>query len=161
MPAAMFLALLSATPAQAWWEKPEMAWPIAIAGISLLAILFLVMPKVAASFRARGKQGVLDPIQVEELLLGSSPLIVDIRDAADFKGKHGHLRGSICMPYAEVPKRFEELRCNPPRPVIVVDTSDDRSYKVSDFLKKQGFDWIYVLKGGIRAWRRDRLPMYH
>lgn len=157
---AMSLALLDA-PALHWWERPEMAFPLAITGICFLALCLLIAPKLASSYRARGKQGVLDPLQVEEMVMASSPLILDIRELAEYKGKLGHIRGSLCMPYAEVPTRFEEIRSKDPRPVIIVDTTDKRCYEVSDFLKKQGFDWIYILKGGIRAWHRDRLPLYH
>ena len=158
---AMSLALLLDAKALHWWERPEMAWPLGIAGICVLALGMLIAPKWASSFRARGKQGVLDPLQVEEMVMASSPLILDIRDQAEFKGKLGHIRGAMCIPHAEVLTRFEELRSKDPRPIIIVDTTDKRCYEVSDFLKKQGFDWIYVLKGGLRAWHRDRLPLYH
>lgn len=144
-----------------WLQHPELIFPIAVtAGCLLFVALLLMGPKLMANYRARGRQGVLDPIQVEELIMSSSPLIVDIRDVAEFKGKLGHIRGAMCMPYAELPKRFEELRSKDPRPVIVVDATDKRAYEVSDFLRKQGFDWLYVMKGGINAWKRERLPLY-
>lgn len=160
MPDVMSLALYLGSPALPWWERPEMAWPLGIAGICALALIFIMAPAMASSYRARGKQGVLDPIQVEEMVMGSSPLVLDIRDAAEFKGKLGHIRGAVCMPFAEVPKRYEELRSKEPRPLIIVDNTDKNCYEVSEFLRKQGFDWIYILKGGLRAWRRDRLPLY-
>lgn len=141
--------------------RPEMYYPIGIAGVALLMMLALSGPAIAANWRARGRSGILDPTQVEEMVLGSSPLILDIRDVAEFKGKVGHIRGALCMPYAEVPKRFKELQSKDPRPIIIVDTTDKRCYDVYDFLKKQGFDWLYVMKGGINAWQRDRLPLYH
>ena len=159
----VFLFLvLQGFDAASWAKHKDLALPIGItAGCLLFIALLLSGPKMMSNYRARGRQGVLDPIQVEEMVMGSSPLVVDIREVLEFKGKVGHIRGSVCMPYEELPKRFEELRSKDPRPIIVVDASDNRSYEVSDFLKKQGFDWIYVLKGGLSAWRRERLPLYH
>lgn len=145
-----------------WQQHPELILPIGITTACLMFVaLLLAGPKLMANYRARGRQGVLDPLQVEEMVMGSSPLVVDIREAMEFKGKLGHIRGAVCMPYAELPKRFEELRSKDPRPVIIVDATDKRAYEVSDFLRKQGFDWIYVLKGGLNAWHRERLPLYH
>lgn len=148
--------------AASWQQHKDLALPIGVTAGCLLFIAFLLMgPKMMSNYRARGRQGVLDPIQVEEMVMGSSPLIVDLREVLEFKGKLGHIRGSLCMPYEELPQRFEELRSKDPRPLIIVDISDKRAYEVSDFLRKQGFDWIYVLKGGLSAWRRERLPLYH
>jgi rhodanese-related sulfurtransferase len=148
--------------AASWQQHKHLALPIGItAGCLLFIALLLTGPKLMSDLRARGRQGVLDPIQVEEMVMGSSPLLVDIREVLEFKGKLGHIRGSVCMPYEELPQRFEELRSKDPRPLIIVDVSDKRAYEVSDFLRKQGFDWIYVLKGGLSAWRRERLPLYH
>jgi len=38
-------------------------------------------------------------------------------------------------------------------------TAPDKAY--TDLLKAHGHPWVYVLSGGLKAWRRARLPLYH
>ncbi len=146
---------------QPWYLRPETAYPSAIAALCILALLVIIAPKWAASWRARGKQGVLDPLQVEEIIMSNNPLILDIRDPEDYRGKTGHLRGALPIPFAEVRQRMEEFRSKEPRPIIIVDDTDKRAYLIYNLLRENGFTWIYVLKGGIRAWKRERMPLYH
>ena len=158
----LLVFLLMGIQSGAWnsW-RPEEVYPLAAVGFALLALLIVMTPRLLSSWRARGKQGVLDPVQVEELVMTASPLVLDLRDREAYKGKLGHIRGSLNMPYANVGNHFEELRTKEPRPIIIMDNGDKRSYEIAAFLGQKGFDWIYVMKGGIKAWKRDRLPLYH
>lgn len=158
-PAAL-LALLD--PVQpAWYERPELAYPIYGTAACLLLALLASAGRIASWWRARGKQGVLDPVSAEEMLMTNAPLILDIREPHLYKNKLGHIRGALPMPYAEVGKRLEEMRTKEPRPIIVVDLTDERAYIIADYLRSKGFDWVYILKGGLKAWKRARLPLYH
>jgi rhodanese-related sulfurtransferase len=145
----------------AWYEKPEMAYPIAGTVLCVLLALLVAAPQIAAWWRARGREGVLDPVQADEIMGTNAPLVLDLREPLEFKGKLGHIKGTLPMPYAEVGKRLEELRSKEPRPILIVDTTCKRSYIIADYLRSKGFDWVYVLKGGLRAWKKARLPLYH
>ena len=47
------------------------------------------------------------------------------------------------------------------KPVIVVCRSGSRSASGCAMLKKQGFDQVYNLRGGLMAWKNANLPIAH
>lgn len=132
---------------------------LAVAALALLAMLVIWLHRLPSWLRAR-KSPALDPIQMEELMLGTPPQIVDLRESPEFKGEKGHIRGATNIPFRELPARVHELDTSHPRPIILVDETDLLSHKALPILKAQGHQWIYVLKGGFRAWRLRKLPVY-
>jgi hypothetical protein len=90
-------------------------------GIFLTAVAGLVMvgmylvPKlreIPGEHRARKfpDHKVMDPIQVEELMSGTPPIIVDLRSLEEFKGELGRIRAAMNIPYPDLQRRIEELR---------------------------------------------------
>lgn len=144
----------------AWATKsPEVSIPLALTGLALL-ILFLMWLRRAPS-RARARHApTLDPVQMEELMLGNPPQIIDLRESLEFMGHRGHIRGATNIPFAELPKRIHELDTSHPRPIVLVDETDLLSHKALPLLAAQGHTWIYVLKGGFRAWQQKKMPVY-
>lgn len=141
-------------------DRPEILIPGAIALVAIVVLVSMWIFKLPSAFRSR-KGGVLDPIQLEELMPGVRPMIVDLRPRADFLGKHGHIRSAISVPLPEVMERLEELRKESKgRPVVLVDETDELSHQAKPVFEANGFTWLYVLKGGLRAWRAGKLPIY-
>lgn len=154
------LALLLPPAEIPWLERPEIMIPGSIAVLAILVLLCMWIIKLPTAFRAR-KGGVLDPVQLEELMPGVRPVVVDLRSREEFLGKHGHIRSAISVPLSELPGRIEEIRKESKgKPVVLVDETDELSYKVRPMFEANGFTWIYVLKGGLRAWRAGRMPVY-
>lgn len=151
-------AILAQAEPAAWYNRPELAYPIGGTALCVLLLLVAMSPRIGAWWRARGREGALDAVQADEIIHTNAPLILDIREPELYKGKLGHIKGALPIPYAEVGKRIEELRSKEPRPILIVDTNCKRSWIIADYLRSKGFDWIYVLKGGMKAWRQARLP---
>ncbi len=110
----------------------------------------------------RAKRGgpTLEPRQVEELMSGSGPIIIDLRPPQVFSSKPGHIRGSANIPMALLPREIDKIDPGEKRPVVLVDDSDELSHRAFLLLKAKGFGWVYVLKGGMKAWKKAGLPMY-
>ncbi len=143
-----------------WLERPEIYIPGAIGGLAVTTLLCLWVIKLPSAFRAR-KGGVLDPIQLEELMPGVKPVVVDLRSKAEFMGKNGHIRSSISIPLGELSRRLGEIEKEAKgRPIVLVDETDELSHQAKPILEAQGHTWLYVLKGGLRAWRSHNLPVY-
>ncbi len=141
-------------------EQPEIMIPGAIAGLAIMVLLCMWIIKLPTAIRAR-KGGVLDPIQLETLMPGVRPTIVDLRPREEFLGKHGHIRSAISVPMPEIMERLDHIRKESKgKPVVLVDETDELSYKARPIFEANGFTWLYVLKGGLRAWRAGRLPVY-
>ena len=81
--------------------------------------------------------------------------IVDVREPAEYAS--GHIIGAKNVPLArleggELPKRKD-------KPVIVYCDTGDRAGKAVAGLKKQGFERVVNLTGGLRAWQQAGLPV--
>lgn len=141
-------------------DRPEILIPASIAILSVVVLLGMWLSKLPSAFRAR-KGGVLDPMQLETLMPGVKPIIIDLRPHDKFRGKHGHIRNAMSVPPSELMERLEEIRKESKgKPVVLVDETDALSHKIRPFMEANGFTWLYVLKGGLRAWRAGRLPVY-
>ena len=156
-------AVLAGYPA---WTPEE----IGIATAALLAVAIVLgfaLPRlrdIPADQRAKRfpDHKTLEPIQVEEMVGGLPPLVVDLRSSEEFKGKLGHIRAALNIPYRDLERRIEELRGSTGnRPIVLVDRNDELSHLAVAKLVKQDFAWVYVLKGGMKAWVAHKLPVYH
>ena len=127
-----------------------------IAAICLVLLLLVAWPILASRRRARGRH-VMDPAAVESLLLGAGALVVDLREAKDFRT--GHIRGCLQVPFGELATRFAAPDPKARRSLILVDETDELSHRAYDLLVQRGFGGIYVLQGGMRAWRRASRPL--
>jgi rhodanese-related sulfurtransferase len=127
-----------------------------VAGVCLLVLLWVALPRFASWRRGRGRH-VLEPSAAESLLLGAGALVVDLREEKAFRT--GHIRGCMHVPFCEVATRFEKPDSRATRSLILVDETDELSHRVYELLIRRGFEEIYVLKGGMRAWRRASRPL--
>ncbi len=154
-------ALLMNPPAEIpWLDRPEIMIPGSIATLAILVLLCLWIIKLPSLIRSR-KGGMLDPMQLEVLMPGVRPVIIDLRPREEFLGKHGHIRSAISVPQSELMQRLEEIRKESKgKPVVLVDETDELSHQIRPIFEANGFTWLYVLKGGLRAWRAGRLPIY-
>jgi rhodanese-related sulfurtransferase len=139
------------------WMKDYPYLPGALfAGVCLLILFLVVLPRIASWRRGKGRP-VLDPVQVDELITGSGALVVDLRDPEAFR--IGHIRGCLHVPFEELPKRFATPDPKARRALILVDETDALSHRAFDLLSRRGFTWLYVMKGGMKAWRRAERPI--
>lgn len=74
--------------------------------------------------------------------------LLDVREHDELA--HASLPGTVHIPMQEVPARLVEL--DPRRPIVVMCHSGYRSRNVAAFLLANGFEQVYNLAGGIRAW---------
>lgn len=143
-----------------WLDQPAIMIPGSIAALAILVLLCMWIIKLPSAIRSR-KGGVLDPIQLEVLMPGVRPTIIDLRPREEFLGKHGHIRSAISVPIPEIMERLEHIRKESKgKPVVLVDETDELSHKAKPIFEANGFTWLYVLKGGLRAWRAGNLPTY-
>ncbi|MBX4210367.1 rhodanese-related sulfurtransferase [Candidatus Parcubacteria bacterium] len=76
--------------------------------------------------------------------------IVDIRN--DYEYVSGHFKGSIGMPmenFRDLPKVVSKIHDLKDKPVVTVCTGGVRCEKASGFLKREGFQNVFQLDGGI------------
>ena len=71
----------------------------------------------------------------------------------------GHIRGSLHVPFEDLPARFAAPDPEARRALILVDETDERSHLAFELLTGRGFSWVYVMKGGMNAWRGRGMPV--
>lgn len=68
------------------------------------------------------------------------------------------IEGALFVPMQEIASRLPELERHADRPVIVFCHHGRRSLGVTEFLRKNGFDDVRSMAGGIERWSIDVDP---
>jgi len=124
---------------------------IALIAIALASGGLLVWPLL----RSRAGGPSLGTLAATQLMNSREVQIVDVRPAAEFGG--GSLPNAKNLPLPEVAQRATELRKD--RPVIVVCDFGRRASLAAVKLRSAGINEVYILAGGINAWRAAGLPL--
>jgi rhodanese-related sulfurtransferase len=106
--------------------------------------------------RSRAGGPSLTTLQATQLINGKHAQVVDVRDAADFA--RGTLPNARNIPLAELGTRGpKELKKD--RPVIVLCNAGNIAGRAAAQLRAAGLAEVYVLAGGLNAWREAGLPL--
>jgi thioredoxin 1 len=84
-------------------------------------------------------------------------ILIDVRTPDEFKS--GSIEKSINIDYND--PKFEEkiVHLDKKLPYYVYCLSGGRSSSAAEFMRKNGFDKVVDLKGGILAWNKSNLPL--
>ena len=87
--------------------------------------------------------------------LDSDPalLVCDVRNPDELGGELGWLPGSLNIPLGQLQQRVGELSTHKTRDIVVVCRTGKRSEAAARILRDSGFERVFVLKGGMTAWR--------
>lgn len=124
--------------------------------ILLIAIAFvsgamLLWPLI----RNRAAGPAVTTLEATRLINSKNAQIVDVRSADDFA--KGSLPGAKNIPLAAVKDRAGELKKD--KPVIVVCDRGATAGPAAAQLRAAGLAEVYVLTGGLAAWREAGLPV--
>ncbi len=84
---------------------------------------------------------------------GEDLFLLDVREPFEYQIAQ---MGGVLVPLGELPHRMGEL--DPKREIVVQCKSGGRSQKAAEFLKKNGFEKVHNLAGGILAWSSEVDP---
>jgi rhodanese-related sulfurtransferase len=79
---------------------------------------------------------------------GDDLVVVDIRDQAYYDA--AHVPGAISAPLKEFASRYKELDAS--KKVVIYCHAGFKSAQAAAELARLGFDEVYTLSGGIKAW---------
>lgn len=123
-------------------------------GLAIGSGIGLLMP-----FLSRGASGVPNLSAPEAVLMlnRGKPLILDVRDEAEFAA--GHIQGAKHIPVADLASRLKEIEKFKDKPVLVHCQKGMRARKACAILKAQQFSQLNNLEGGLDAWVEAKLPL--
>lgn len=85
-----------------------------------------------------------------------APLVLDVRYPQELEGELGQLPGAVNVPLAQLQQRLGELSTQKRRDIVVVCRTGKRSEAAAQMLHESGFEQLFVLKGGMTAWRNEQ-----
>jgi rhodanese-related sulfurtransferase len=124
---------------------------ILLIGIAFVSGAMLVWPLV----KNRTSGPALTTMQATQLINNRHAAVIDIRPADEFsKGSLPHARN---IPAEKLGERAGELKKD--KPVIVVCANGRLAGRAAADLRSRGISEVYVLNGGLAAWRDAGLPL--
>jgi rhodanese-related sulfurtransferase len=123
--------------------------------LSLAIILFMLFSGGLTS-RLRGFSQ-LDAQEAVRLLNHNDAVMLDVREDGEYKD--GHIIDAVHIPLGKLEQRMGELEKFREKSVIVSCRSGHRSATACARLRKNGFETVYNLKGGVMAWQSAGLPL--
>ena len=116
-------------------------------------IIMLVTGEIQQRFSGAKDVG---PVDATRMLNHENAIMIDMRKDKDYQD--GHIVNAIHLPELNdnTMERLEKFR---KRPLIVYCRSGQQSTGVCSKLRKQGFEPVYNLKGGVLAWQNANLPL--
>ncbi len=129
---------------------------------SLLMVLigatggFLLL-RVIVRLRGAGATAGLAEVSANEaadLIAQKRAVVVDVRTAAEYSA--GRIPKARHVPLGQLPDRIGSLKKYSDRPIVVSCRTGRRSASACAYLSQNGFEEVYNLKGGIRAWVRAK-----
>lgn len=81
------------------------------------------------------------------------PLVLDIREPREYK--RSHIPQAKNMPFSKIISQLPEIPSD--QPVVLVGRTSRRSRRAAQYLRKQGYDNITILEGGLQAWENAEL----
>lgn len=115
---------------------------------------YVVWPWVSRSTSGLRQVG---PMEAVQMMNRKDAVVLDVREQGEFSA--GHITGAKHFPVGSLEKRVDDLKKYIKKPVLVVCASGARSRTACTTLKKQGFEEVFLLTGGMGAWQQASLPV--
>ena len=96
-------------------------------------------------------------MEATQLINHHDALILDVREDQEYAG--GHVPSSKHIPLRQLSGRIQELEKFRDKPIIAVCRSGARSGHGCSVLRKNGFEQVYNLNGGMSAWQQANMPV--
>lgn len=126
--------------------------PFLVAAAAILAVLAIVI-----EIRERAKGSTMIGPGDAVRLTNSGALVLDVRESAEYDS--GHIIEARNIPAKEVGQRADSLKKFKDKPVIVCCENGFVSATAAKALKAAGFSKVATLRGGLRGWRADNMPL--
>ncbi len=125
-----------------------------IDNILLLAIILVCVVTLAAPYVNRRRFAEIDNASATDLINHQGAQIIDLREPSEFKKEC--IARSVNIPAERIHNELDKI--DKTKPVLLVDNDGKRARMASPLLRGMGYKQVYVLRGGLNAWRRASMP---
>ena len=122
------------------------------------SVLLVLAVALAACSGTREPGALIDPQEAYELVQSGEATLVDVR--TDEAYEQAHLAGAVLVPLMQVGANADRLAARE-RTIITYCScpNEETSIAAADQLIAAGLDDVLVLRGGIRGWAAEGLPL--
>lgn len=125
--------------------------------LSTMFAALVVMLILGEIRRLNGAATNIGPTDATRMINHDNAIMLDIRE--DKEITDGKIINSQHIPLSQLDANIKRLEKYKQRPVIAYCRSGARSNSAVAKLRKQGFEKVYNLRGGVVAWQRENLPL--
>ena len=127
--------------------------------LMLIAVALLSAGMLAWPLIGRRISGVkeVETLEATQLINHRDAVILDVREDKEFVT--GHLPNAKHIPLGQLVARLKDVEKFKKKPIVVNCRSGARSATACGILRKNGFEEVYNLKGGINAWQQANMPV--
>lgn len=122
--------------------------------IGFLVILGLIIKLETSRFTRKFK--MVNTNEAVKLMNNDDTIIVDVREDKEIKG--GIIKNAQHITLAQLKDRIGHLGSNKQAPILVYCRTGTRSTSACNTIRKEGFENVSNLAGGIMAWEAANLP---
>lgn len=127
----------------------------------ILVSLFVVLSWLVFSDTLSRKLGGLKALSVTDavrLVNQFKGQYVDIREKNEFEKEH--IADSINLPLSSLADELDKLK-DKSKPVVLVCASGQRARSAAKILSSNDYQEVYILTGGLQAWKEAKLPLFN
>lgn len=129
-----------------------------LANIELFAAFAAVAALLGLSYSLEGMLGYQTTLPGDAVrLMNAGASVLDLRPAAEFAA--GHVRGAVNLAPTALADWAGKQRKSKQRAVLLIAAPRQSVFGLARQLRAQGFEPVYVLKGGMRGWAEAQLPL--
>ncbi len=122
-----------------------------------LAFILVVGAYLVYEYVAGEDSTSISPEHVVDMINHEQGVIVDVRSSNDFAT--GHVLNAINIAMDAPAGKFKQLNKYANKPVIIVCATGKTAAQAMKHAQEQGCARVYILAGGMQAWRAAGLPL--
>jgi len=104
-----------------------------------------------------GGKNAVDPLAATAMINHEDAVILDIRSMKEFSD--GHIVNAVNIPLNGLGSNLKQIEKHRDKPIVAVCRSGSRSNSAVAVLRKNGFENVKNLRGGMLAWENASLPV--
>lgn len=127
---------------------------LALFGAAVITGGMLIWPLFT---RFAGKSAEIGTAEMVQLINRRDAVVIDVREKDEYAS--GHVANARHIPMAQLQDQIKALDKFKTRPVVVCCRSGNRSAAAVGILRKNGFNEVFSLSGGMLAWVQATMPL--
>lgn len=123
--------------------------------VALFVVLFLVLMIVEYLDNGRGVKKLSTQEAIK--LMGNKHLMLDLRHYIEFE--KGYIKGAKQIALDALLHKADQHIKKKDIPVLLIDEGEFKATSAASQLKRKGYSEVYVLRGGLKNWKKENLPL--